>query len=99
MDSSRMRVTTSSIVLRTTAGPCIASVVVHEGSSADDSSVQLISRSRMRDTSDSCTGKKSTAKMDRQSEIYQYRISEQPSGWQLCLGNRFGESCYAPEKR
>jgi hypothetical protein len=87
--------------LRTTAGPCIASVVVHaQGiASADDSSVQLISRSRMRDTSDSCTGKKSTAKMDRQSEIYQYRISEQPSGWQLCLGNRFGESCYAPEKR
>jgi hypothetical protein len=40
-----------------------------------------------------------TPKMDRQSEIYQYRISEQPSGWQLCLGNRFGESCYAPEKR
>jgi hypothetical protein len=76
-------------------------VVVHaQGiASADDSSVQLISRSRMRDTSDSCTGKKSTAKMDRQSEIYQYRISEQPSGWQLCLGNRFGESCYAPDKR
>ncbi|HMD21666.1 MAG TPA: hypothetical protein VKH40_15175 [Alloacidobacterium sp.] len=87
--------------LRTTTGACIASVVVHAHgiASVDAPSVQLISTTRMRDTSDSCTGKKSSVKMDRESEVYQYRISEQPSGWQLCLGNRFGESCYAPEKR
>ena len=87
--------------LRTTTGPCTASVVVHAHgmASVDGSSVQLISTTRMRDTSDSCTGKKSSVAMDRESEIYQYRISEQPGGWQLCLSNRFGESCYAPQRR
>ena len=86
--------------LRTTTGPCIANIIVHGHGivSVDGSSLQLISTTHTRDTRDSCSGKKSTAKLDRVSEVYQYRIHEQPTGWQLCLSNRFGESCYAPQK-
>lgn len=87
--------------VRTLKGNCAEDVVVREEgiASGDGASLVLNPRNRTQIKSDSCTGKKVTIKLTADSEMYQYRIDEQASGWRLCLSNRFGETCYAPEPR
>ena len=87
--------------VHTLKGDCAEDVMVRTDgiAIASGASLALNPRNRAQITSDSCTGKKDTVKLAMESEVYQYRIDEQASGWRLCLSNRFGENCYSPKKR
>jgi len=87
-------------ITRYATGNCVKVVAenVVGFAGADGHSLTLIQKTHTRETKDSCSGQDTKANEELSSNVYQYRIDEQPVGWQLCLSDRFGETCYAPRK-
>jgi hypothetical protein len=66
-------------------------VVVH------GSTMLLTPKYRAQSTKDDCSGKSWTSPTNLSKAEYQYQISQQPSGWTLCMSNRFGQFCLLPK--
>ena len=66
-------------------------VIVH------GSTIALTPLSRAQSTKDDCLGKSWDSPTDLSKAEYEYRIEKHPSGWTLCLSNRFGRVCLVPK--
>jgi hypothetical protein len=62
------------------------------------STILLIPSERTESTKDLCTGKSWESPTSLVKAEYQYKINQQPTGWTLCLSNRFGEFCLVPAR-
>lgn len=82
-----------------TNGKCIIRMGQTESGSVlvKGSTIELAPYQRIRLTDNGCTGAKSETPLDRSKSEYQYKITRQPSGWRLCLENRFGQTCLTPK--
>ena len=88
-------------ITRYTTGKCVKLVADNMVGFAgvDGHSLTLIQKTHTRETKDSCSDQNSKVNAELSTNVYQYRVDERPTGWELCLGDRFGETCYAPRKQ
>jgi len=62
------------------------------------SNLTLVPQQRIQSAGNSCTGKNEEAPMDLSKTEYQFKVDQQPTGWTLCLSDRFGQTCLSPKK-
>ena len=67
--------------------------------SVQGSTLTLAPRKHTETREDSCSGTKSEIPMSLDKEIYTWQIHQRPTGWELCLNGRFGETCLTPKKQ
>ncbi len=81
-------------------GRCVISTETKELGqiSVHDSTIDLIPAGHIEWTRDQCTGKNSKVFLHPGKTEYQYKLNEDPSGWTLCLNDRFGQTCLTPKK-
>jgi hypothetical protein len=66
--------------------------------SVRDSNIDVMPAGHLETTRDQCAGKGSNVLSRPSKREYQYKINEDPSGWTLCLNDRFGQRCFTPKK-
>jgi len=82
-------------------GKCLTVTTQHEEGqvAVQGSTIILMPNERTQSTNDLCTGKSWQNPTTLAKAEYQYKINQQPTGWTLCLSNRFGELCLTPAQK
>jgi hypothetical protein len=87
---------TGSYTMRTYDGTaknkCLTTTTVQKSGrvAVQDSTIIFIPMVGTQLTSESCTGKSSPSSAALDKTEFQFKINQQPTGWTLCLNNRFG---------
>lgn len=62
------------------------------------SDLKLIAEQGSHFTRNSCTGQSPATPMDLRRTDYKFKVDQQPTGWTLCLSDRYGQTCLSPHK-
>jgi hypothetical protein len=84
-----------------TDGHCTKTIVQNSLGRVAVESSELVLTPQMSTESvdDGCSGTKAKTRTELNKKVYQYQIHKRPSGWELCLSDRFGEVCLTPQKQ
>jgi len=61
------------------------------------STMKLVPWGATESMDDPCAGKRSQTLTKAEKTDFQYKVDQQPTGWILCLSDRFGQYCLAPK--